>query len=110
VIEVNSTFDGFHHDYAKMRDKTVLRNRKGWIHLLNKLQGPSLQGLVKSGEFEMIKISKTGESKISQTYKINPDGSYYVILRPGIYDVTFEGKRSQRFDAFEVKGKKTFNF
>jgi carboxypeptidase T len=109
VIELNSTMDGFHPNYSKMRDKTVLRNRKGWMHLLNKLEGPSLQGLVKDEEFNLIKISKTGEGKISQTYKINPDGSYYVILKPGTYDVTFEGKRTQRFDAVEVKGKKTFS-
>lgn len=107
VIEVNSTWDGFHPNYTKMRDKTVQRNRPGWMHLLNKLQGPSLQGVVKNGEFSTIKIEKAG--KVTQTYKINPDGSYYVILKPGIYDVTFEGLRSQKFESVDVKEKKTFN-
>jgi carboxypeptidase T len=109
VIEVNSTWDGFHPNYTKMRDKTVLLNRSGWMHLLNKLQGPSLQGAVKNNDFNLIKISKAGESKISQTYKINPDGSYYVILKPGLYDVTIEGKRTQKFEKVDVREKITLN-
>ncbi len=110
VIEVNSTWDGFHPDYSKMRDKTVLRNRAGWMHLLNRLQGSSLQGRVKDGEFNLIKISKAGETKIAQTYKINPDGSYYVILNPGKYDITFEGTKTQKFPSVDVNSKKTFQF
>lgn len=110
VIEVNSTWDGgFHPDYTKTRDKTVLRNRPGWMLLLNKLQGPSLQGMIKDSEFSVIRISNAGDTKIAQTYRINPDGSYYVILKPGKYDVVFEGKRSQKFESVEVNGKKTFN-
>ncbi len=92
-----------------MRDKTVMKNRAGWMLLLTKLQGPSLQGAVKNNDFNLIKISKAGESKISQTYKINPDGSYYVILKPGLYDVTFEGKRTQKFQKVDVREKITFN-
>lgn len=109
VIEVNSTWDGFHPDYSKMRDKTVLRNRAGWMHLLNKLQGPSLQGIVKNGDFNMIRISKAGETRVSQTYRINPDGSYYVILRPGKYDVTFEGRATLTFSGLDIKEMRTFN-
>jgi carboxypeptidase T len=110
VIEVNSTWDGFHPDYSKMRDKTVLRNRAGWMHLLNRLQGPSLQGKVAIEEFNLIKISKAGETKVAQTYKINPDGSYYVILNPGKYDVTFEGSKIQKFPSVEITSKKTLKF
>ncbi len=110
VIEVNSTWDGFHPDYSKMRDKTVLRNRAGWMHLLNRLQGPSLHGKVAIEEFNLIKISKAGETKVAQTYKINPDGSYYVILNPGKYDVTFEGSKTQKFPSVEITSKKTLKF
>lgn len=110
VIEVNSTWDGFHPNYAKMRDKTVLRNRPGWMLLLNKLQGPSLQGMVKPSEYSVIKISKAGDLRVAQSYKINPDGSYYVILKPGKYDIVFEGSKTQRMNGLEVKEKKTFNF
>lgn len=110
VIEVNDTRAGFHPDYTKLRDVTVQRNRAGWMLPLTKLQGPSLQGVVKNREFSQIKISKSGETVIAQTYKINPDGSYYVILKPGKYDVTFEGSRTQKFEAVDVTGKKTFTF
>ena len=110
VIEINSTWDGFHPDYSKMRDKTVLRNRPGWMHLLKKLQGPSLQGQVNEKEFSLIKISKAGETAVSQTYKINPDGSYFVILKPGNYDVTFAGSRTQEFKGIQVNKKRTFKF
>ena len=110
VIEVNSSMQGgFHPSYKKMRDKTVLRNRPGWMHLLTKLQGPSLQGVVKTGEFTSIKIMKSGDSKVIQTYKINPDGSYYVILKSGKYDVTFEGTKTRSFTGIEVSEKKTFS-
>ncbi len=110
VIEVNSTMaGGFHPSYSKWRDKTVLRNRPGWMHLLAKVQnGPSLQGVVDTKEFSQIKISLGG--KPVQTYKINPDGTYFVMMKPGTYDVTFEGTRTQTFSAVEVKEKKTFRF
>ncbi len=107
VIEVNSTRDGFHPDYAKMRDKTVVRNRAGWMHLLTRLEGPSLQGAVTDGAFQTIKVSKAGESRVSQTYRINSDGTYYVILPSGVYDVTFEGKNTRRFERVTVDGVKT---
>jgi carboxypeptidase T len=106
VIEVNSTGQGFHPDYAKWRDKTVLRNRPGWMHLLRKLQGPSLQG-VSSRKYKTIRIAKNG--KALQTYKINPDGSYYVILKPGKYDVTFEGEENITFKDLEIKSKRSFS-
>ena len=109
VIEVNSTMAGFHPSYSKWRDKTVLRNRPGWMHLLNKLQGPSLQGVVDRSEFHEIKIYKSGNSKVSQTYKINPDGSYFVILKPGKYDVSFEGTRTQTYTGISVEQVTKFN-
>lgn len=109
VIEVNSTMQGFHPSYSKWRDKTVLRNRAGWMHLLSKVQsGPSLQGVVDSNEFSQIKLSLGG--KVVQTYKINPDGTYFVMVKPGTYDVTFEGTRTQTFPSVIVQEKKTFNF
>lgn len=91
VIEVNSTMQGFHPGYAKWRDKTVLRNRPGWMHLLQKLQGPSIQGVVSDKKFEKIMIMKAGDAKVLQTYNVNPDGSFYIMLKPGKYDLMFEG-------------------
>lgn len=106
VIEVNSTWDGFHPNYDKMRDKTVMRNRPGWMHLLQRLHGPGIYGMDEEKIFTHIKISKSGESKISQTYKINPDGSFYIILNPGKYDVRFEGKTNRTYTGLEINTRK----
>lgn len=110
VIEVNSTWDGgFHPDYSKNRDKTVMRNRPGWMHLLNRLSGPSLQGMVVDGAFTTIKISKAGEKKIAQSYKINPNGSFFVMLKAGNYDVTFEGAQNKTLTNVSVQIKQVIN-
>lgn len=105
VIELNSTVQGFHPGYAKWRDKTVLRNRPGWMHLLNKLQGPSIQGSVGKNKFSKIFIKKSGEEKISQTYNVNPDGSFYIILKPGKYDLIFDGARKLPMYGVDVTRK-----
>lgn len=105
VIEVNGTWDGFHPNYKKMRDKTVLRNRPGWQHLFTRLEGPSLQGKVANKEFDTIKIMNAGAAKVIQTYKINPDGSFYVILKAGNYDVSFEGSRSKKIENLAVNSR-----
>jgi carboxypeptidase T len=109
VIEINSTQDGFHPDYSKTRDKTVLRNRAGWMHLFARLEGPSLQGVAADKGFKTIEVSKAGAAAVAQTYRINPDGSFYVILNKGVYDVTFEGARTQRFEGVSVDGVMTFD-
>ena len=109
VIEVNSTWDGFHPNYKKMRDKTVLRNRPGWQHLFTRLEGPSLQGKVTNKAFDTIKIMKAGDTKVAQTYKINPDGSFYVILKAGNYDVSFEGASRRTMQNLSVQSKQQIN-
>ncbi len=109
VIEVNSTWDGFHPNYKKMREKTVLRNRPGWQHLFTRLEGPSIQGRVANKAFSTIRIMKAGETKIAQTYKINPDGSFYVILNAGNYDVSFEGSRTKKIENLSVKSRQVMN-
>ncbi len=109
VIEVNSDWDGFHPDYKKMRNKTVLRNRPGWMHLLTRLEGPSLQGIAPKS-YSMIKIFKAGEKTEVQSYKINPDGSFYVILKEGNYDFSFEGSASRKLSNMSVKSKSVVKF
>lgn len=111
VIEINSTGQGFHPSYAQWRNKTVERNRPGWMHLFTRLNGPSVQGYItKRGMFSNIKISKAGDSKVLQTYKINADGSFYIILQPGVYDFAFEGMESKRFTNINVDKKINVRF
>ncbi len=106
VIEVNSTNEGFHPNYRQWRDKTVQRNRAGWMHLLNKLQGPSLQGRVNPRMYSNIKITRAGDKSVVQDYKINPDGSYFIILNPGKYDFVFEGQKNTKFSNQSISSKK----
>lgn len=106
VIEVNSTMQGFHPNYNRWRNKTVERNRPGWKHLFTRLEGPGLHGQVTPGEYDRISIYRQGESKVSQTYKINPNGSFYIIMKPGVYDFSFEGNKTKRLNSINVTQKK----
>ena len=105
VVEVNSTWQGFQPSYSKWRDKTVLRNRPGWMHLLRRLEGPSLQGVVKNKSIKEIRIAKAGEEKIIQTYKVNPDGTFFIMLKPGRYDVSVEGAPRNDLQNLDVQKK-----
>lgn len=110
VIEVNSSWQGFYPDYNKWRNKTVLRNRPGWMLLFEKLEGPSLQGRVSEKDFSSIKFSLAGSKTPAQTYKINPDGSFYIMLKPGLYNFTFEGNKTKNLDRVLITEKKVVNF
>lgn len=77
VIEVSPRSDGFQPSYDK-RDATVELNRLGWQLLLDKLDGPMVRGINKNAK--MIRV----ESENFKTeYRINPDGSYFVVLPAG---------------------------
>jgi carboxypeptidase T len=110
VIEVNSTNQGFQPDYLKWRDATVNRNRPGWMHLLDRFEGPSLYGKVSLDEYTNIKIARSGEQVPFKNYKINPDGSFYIILNNGNYDLSFEGNKTKQFSSVSVTSKKLINF
>lgn len=110
VIEVNSTSQGFHPSHATWRDKTVLRNRPGWMHLFARLKGPGLHGKININEYSVIKIMKPGTKQLLQTYKINPDGSFYVIMKAGIYDFSFEGSKTKLMSNVDVSNKVNVKF
>ncbi len=110
VIEVNSTNEGFHPSYSKWRNKTVLRNRPGWMHLFSRLEGPSLTGKINIADYSVIKILKPGTNEILQTYNINSDGRFYVILKAGTYDFSFEGSKLKKLSNVSVANKVSVNF
>ncbi|MGE3609092.1 MAG: M14 family metallopeptidase [Bacteriovoracaceae bacterium] len=105
VIEVNSSWEGFFPNYRKTRDKTVLRNRRGWMHLFTRLEGPSFQGSVKGNDFNRIRVTLSKDKSAVTNYKINPDGSFYIILKAGTYDFAFEGTKSKEVKNIEVRSK-----
>ena len=75
------------------------------MHILSRLNGPGFHGFVTGKEYETISIRTTGSKSDLQTYKINPDGSFYVILKPGVYDITFNGAKTRQFNALTINSK-----
>jgi hypothetical protein len=96
VIEVSaSEHGGFHPDYNEWRDKTVERNRAGWQLLLDRSAGPGVRGVITSATSAKLEIDVIDiKGKVIQVYKVNPDGSYHIILNPGDYTLTFREGRS----------------
>lgn len=87
VIEVSPRSDGFQPAYSK-RDPTVAHNRQGWQYLLERLDGPMIRGINKEA-----KTIKVENESFSTEYRINPDGSYFIVLPNGTnaqnFKVTF---------------------
>jgi hypothetical protein len=98
VIEVSSSADGFQPDYSK-RDSTVELNRGGWQLLLDRLDGPSIHGMIatqtKSETDFSVKVQKKDTNGYTDymTYKGNSDGSFNLILNPGDYRLTVSGAK-----------------
>lgn len=96
VIEVNSSRDGFQPDYSK-RQATVELNRKGWQHLLDRLDGPGIRGSISSNgkavsDFSVkVQMKKNGIFSDYMDYRGNVDGTYNLILNPGNYKLTVSG-------------------
>jgi hypothetical protein len=95
VLEVSaSSHGGFHPDYARWRNVTVERNRAGWQFLLDRAAGPGVRGHITASQVELEIDVKDAAGKLVQIYKVNPDGTYHVVLNPGMYDLTFRSGRS----------------
>lgn len=93
VLEVNSSRDGFHPDFEK-RDPTVKRNRKGWQHLLNRVQGSGVRGVFQvnneTKEFKIKAYKVKGKSReLFQNYVGHMTGAYHLVLNPGKYELDF---------------------
>lgn len=93
VIELNSRSEGFHPDYARWRDVTVEKNRKGWMYLLDRLKESGVRGSIsvdgnKLSQFT-IEVFKKGKSKPFQTYLGHKTGSFHIVLNPGTYSLKF---------------------
>ena len=96
VIEVSSSSDGFQPKFSR-RQATVERNRVGWQHLLQRMDGPSIKGSVTlknkaPAEFKVL-VEKKVDNKFTQymNYRGNPNGSYNLIVNPGTYRLTVSG-------------------
>ncbi len=107
VIELNSSNQGFQPSYSTWRDKTILKLRAAWGHLLDKLDGASIRGQVLSvqgqtitGSTVSVERQNTPQTPFQQIYLVQADGSFHLILNPGIYTVSFQapGYQSKKQD------------
>lgn len=104
VIELNSRMQGFQPNYSTTRDKTVEKNRKGWMHLLNRLGGPGVRGNLKDidpNQDYFIEVYYDA-GQLFQSYKVNPDGTFHIVLNPGQYELRFKGI-SEKNRVVEIK-------
>ena len=97
VVEVNSRSQGFQPDYKEWRDKTVERNRPAWMSLLDKMSATGVKGRLDetypSPESYQIEVrDESGE--VFQNYKVNPDGTYHIVLNEGKYTFTLQKGRN----------------
>jgi hypothetical protein len=108
VLEVSSRREGFFPDYDQARDRTVIKNRKAWQHLLNRLEGPGVRGIVTYNNKPInnytIHITREGDELYS--YNGNPDGTFHIVLNPGNYSLHFTGEKINHIKNIEIKEKR----
>jgi carboxypeptidase T len=97
VIEVNSSSQGFQPPYS-WRQSTVERMRPGWALMLNRLGQSGVRGVVtlngeraRTGSVTVAPLAIEKQMKNeSLTYPLKADGSYHIILKPGMYRVRYQ--------------------
>lgn len=92
VLEVNSSRQGFQPSYSEWRDVTVERVRPSWQHLLDRLAQSGLKGRLEvenATEFRIL-VEKRDGVNLSEVidYRVNPNGSFHIVLEPGNYRVS----------------------
>jgi hypothetical protein len=100
VLEVNSRSEGFQPDYKKWRDVTVTRNRAAWQFLLDRLDGSAVRGMSNPKSI----ISVFSNNKLLQTYAVNPDGTFHIVLTSGDYKLVFK-KETEVYASKDVSVK-----
>jgi hypothetical protein len=95
VIELNSMSQGFQPGYADWRDKTVTKLRAAWQHLLERMDSSSLRGTLSDADGKLltsatVQVERENSAQpYQQTYTVNPNGTYHLILNPGTYRVNY---------------------
>lgn len=105
VLELNSRSEGFQPSYSKWRQKTVERNRPAWQYLLDRIDQAGFRGRIENSANAMIEVKKDGQ-KVKE-YKVNPDGTFHIVLDPGKYSLTIKsGQRSIQTEEYELSNKR----
>jgi hypothetical protein len=94
VIEVNSSSEGFQPAYT-WRDKTVQKLRAGWGYMLDRAAQSGIRGVVKSsaqaevaGTVSVTPMSHEQNNVEPRVYNIKKDGTFHVVVEPGMYKVS----------------------
>jgi hypothetical protein len=97
VIEVNTGTQGFQPAY-RYRDPTVQKLRAAWTMLFQRMEGSGVRGVVRDQSDQPLsgasvtvkKLGREGDlAPTPYTWAIKSDGTYHVILNPGMYELTF---------------------
>ena len=90
VVELNSRSAGFQPPYSLVAP-TLVKQRLGWAMLLDRMEQSSIRGFLdpeQFGEDQLISVKGLGDSNYSSLHKLKSDGSFHVIVEPGMYRVT----------------------
>ena len=102
TIEMNQSFQP---DYSTWRDSTVIRNRAGWQYLLDRVDGPSIQGHTKDACTDAalsaaLSLDEVAFSNGETQRTSEPDfGRYQWITIPGTFHINFskDGYHAQKW-------------
>jgi carboxypeptidase T len=106
VIEVNSSAQGFQPAFS-WRQRTVEKMRAGWGFMLDRMQQSGIRASVsiegqRANTGVVIVTPIAGDQRMGapvRTYKIKSDGSFHVVIDPGMYTVSVSvGDRSTQQD------------
>ncbi|MDZ4663020.1 MAG: M14 family zinc carboxypeptidase [Pseudomonadota bacterium] len=88
VIELNQDFQP---EYGKYRDATVKKLRSAWTLLFKRLEEAGFYGQVIDNNLPVKNATlKISGEKYTQSYRVNPDGTFFIILNPGVYKLIVE--------------------
>jgi carboxypeptidase T len=102
VIEMNA--DDFQPDYDQYRDATVTKLRAAWGFVLDRMEKSGIRVKVTNRDVAIanevtITVKNLTDTSIrDQIYKVNPDGTYHIVLNPGNYHLTVSGPVAQEHD------------
>jgi carboxypeptidase T len=102
VIELNSSNEGFQPAFT-WRQRTVEKMRAGWGFMLDRMQQSGIRANVTVGGQAAVSgfvtvtpiVADSQMGAALRTYKIKNDGSFHIVIDPGMYTVAVQvGDRS----------------
>ena len=93
VIELNASSQGFQPSYSRWRQPTVEKQRAGWKYLIERAHQSGIRGIITGldqGFNSLISVANlNNRSEPIMTHNVKNDGSYHIVLDPGMYEITY---------------------